>query len=414
MKRFRTFYVLFMIAFIVLSGCSRDNYEDEELSANPNMGINNYTDVAVTGGLQEVGITYADLLGYVNYPDGEEYDLPVGVMYGEKKDELKELAYGQNIGRKIKVTIRGLKPNTKYYYKTFVGPVEYHFVGKNTASFTTQEAAFNGEMTTKVSDVTFKQVKIVYNIDVSSLSEKENYETALVFSTKPISLTPHEMFEKFMNKDASGHIDNLSFMQNKNQIVNITCSPGSTFYYCVFLTIGGEIFMNEVQRGSLREFSVTSKFVDLGLSCDWASANFDCSSPFDLGSTLRLDKVGAMIEKRYGKGYSMPTVEQVEELNRCRLEVVDDGVLVTGLNGNQMYIPMPNVYSGCKDYGTRSTTSYVSGTGAYRHSEYYSMLFRASSDGKFYTYRSATPFYDSYLPNYSSYHSCYIRVVRNK
>lgn len=327
---------------------------------------------------------------------------------------MTERAYGENVGRKIKVTARGLKPNTKYYYKTFVGTVDYRFVGKQIASFTTKKAEFNGGMTATASDITFKQVKISYNVDVSNLSEKENYEIALVCSTKPFSLTPREMLQKFMNKDGDGYNGDLYFIQVDNRKVNLTSPPESTIYYSVFLTIGGELFMSKVQNSPLRVLPVKSDFVDLGLSCDWASTNLGCDSPFELGSEVRLNKVDAIIENRYGKGYSLPTEEQVKELNSCHLEVIDNGVLVTGPNGKQVYIPIPStIYSG-NDYGTCSVKSYSGGTGAYKFWSYYEILFRISSDGTFYTHLSATPYSDSTLPGYSSYSNCYIRVVKNK
>ena len=340
--------------------------------------------------------------------------MAVGVLYGEKEDELTEMAYGERVGRKISVTVRGLKPNTKYYYKAFVETEECNFVGKKIASFTTKKAEFRGGMTATASDITFKQVKISYNVDVSRLSEKEIYETALVFSTKPISLSPHEMLQKFLNKNERGYIDNLCFIQNKSQMAYITCPVGSTFYYCTIFTIGGELFMSKVQNGSLRQFSVESDFVDLGLSCDWASMNLDSRSPFNLGSDRRLDKVDAIIESRYGKGYSLPTEEQVKELNSCHLEVIDEGVLVTGPNGKQIYIPMTNGYGSGKDYGTCSIKTEGGGSGAYQHWSYYSILFSINSDGTFNTHKSVTPYYDSLMPGYGSYSNCYIRVVRNK
>lgn len=415
MKRFSTFLVMLIAVFaIVLSGCSSDRSDGGGLPSNPNAGSDNYTDVAVTGGLQEVGITYADLLGYVNYPEGEEYNLPVGILYGEKEDELTERAYGENVGRKIKVTARGLKPNTKYYYKTFVGTVDYRFVGKQIASFTTKKAEFNGGMTATASDITFKQVKISYNVDVGSLSEKEIYEIALVCSTKPFSLTPREMLQKFMNKDGDGYNGDLYFIQVDNRMVNLTSPPESTIYYSVFLTIGGELFMSKVQNCPLRVLPVESDFVDLGLSCDWASTNLGCESPFEFGSEVRLNKVDAIIESRYGKGYSLPTEEQVRELNSCHLEVIDNGVLVTGPNGKQIYIPMTNGYGSGKDYGTCSIKTEGGGSGAYQHWSYYSILFSINSDGTFSTHKSVSPYYDSLMPGYGSYSNCYIRVVRNK
>lgn len=85
MKRFSTFFVMLITAFaIVLSGCSSDSSDGGGLPSNPNTGSDNYTDFVVTGGFQEVGMTYADLMGYVNFLDGIEYKWPL-VSCMEKK-----------------------------------------------------------------------------------------------------------------------------------------------------------------------------------------------------------------------------------------------------------------------------------------------------------------------------------------
>lgn len=110
----------------------------------------------------------------------------------------------------------------------------------------------------------------------------------------------------------------------------------------------------------------------------------------------------------------MPTKEQVEELNQCKTEVIDNGVLLTGLNGNQLFIPIPSIYSSSKDYGTSSIISYEGGTGAYRYWNAYNILFSISNDGVFNTFQASLAYYDSLLPNHYSYPSCHIRAVRNK
>ena len=117
------FLSLLALLLCFLGSCSSDDSSNNDMP-NPNTGIDNYSDIAVTGAAKETGMTYVDVVGYVNYPEGEVYDLPVGIEYGEKPDELTTRAYGENKGRNIYTTIQYLKPNTTYYYRTFVGPSE--------------------------------------------------------------------------------------------------------------------------------------------------------------------------------------------------------------------------------------------------------------------------------------------------
>ena len=404
------FLLLLTSLLCFLSSCGSDDSDNNDMP-NPNTGIDNYSDVAVTGGVKETGMTYADVIGYVNYPEGEVYDLPVGIEYGEKPDELTMKSYGENKGRNISVTIQYLKPNTTYYYRTFVGPSEYYLVGKQICHFKTKELSYNGEMTATLTDQTFKEATLSFNIDTQELNEKEDFKTAIAYSEKPIVLSDLELLEKFNNSYLDDNSD-LHFISESNS-ERLYCNPEATIYYCPFITIGQNIFVGEKQNSSLRKLpDYTSDFVDLGLSCKWGTKNLGASNPMEIGDKIKADHSTEKIQELYGEDCDLPTKEQVEELATCKMEIIDYGLLITGPNGKQIYLP--RLYE-VNSYGTSSTESVGFGSGAYSRWDYYEIEFYFyQNTAKLYTRRSAVPYYSSYLPNWYNYSTWAVRAIKYK
>lgn len=132
---------------------------------------------------------------------------------------------------------------------------------------------------------------------------------------------------------------------------------GVTIYYCpVIIVANNNAVMGDIKSVTMRKLNQTSGFVDLGLSCLWSATNEHASQPWDLGYSM------ALFDKNVKNGGRMPTKDEAMELNRCQLEVIDNGILVTGLNGNQIFIPYRDTQSGWiyPGYGT-SSSQYSSG-----------------------------------------------------
>ena len=119
--------MLMIITF--LSSCSKDDDNSREDSSgyNLDMGKGNTTDLAVTGGVQTLGMTYAKVLGYVNITSDYRSSaiannllFRVGILYGESEDNLTNSEIGTLDDRTMSVTIRGLKAGKTYYYKTYL------------------------------------------------------------------------------------------------------------------------------------------------------------------------------------------------------------------------------------------------------------------------------------------------------
>lgn len=404
------FLSLLALLLCFLGSCSSDDSSNKDMP-NPNTGIDNYSDIAVTGAAKETGMTYVDVVGYVNYPEGEIYDLPVGIEYGEKPDELTTRAYGENKGRNIYTTIQYLKPNTTYYYRTFVGPSEYYFVGKQICSFKTKELSYNGKMTANLTDQTFQEATLNYDIDTQGLNKKEDFRTAIVYSEKPIALNGPQLLEKFNNSYYDDNSD-LHFISGSNS-TRVYCNPEATVYYCPFITIGQNIFVGEKQSSSLRKLpDYTNDFIDLGLSCEWGTKNLGASNPMEEGDETSSNRSTAKIQELYGSDCNLPTKEQVEELAQCKMEIIDYGLLITGPNGKQIYLPRLHKVT---NYGTASTESVGFGSGAYSYWDYYEIEYNFyQKPAELYTERSAIPYYSSILPNRYNYSTWAVRAIKNK
>ena len=202
----KCYWILGLLA-VALTSCSGGGDGDGGNDyINPNKGVNNTTDFAVTGGVQATGMTYADLTGYVNIPDDYQKSAAtnnlvfrVGVYYGESESSLTKVEYGSRSGRTFTVTLKGLQAGKTYYYKSFLdwgnsgyGWEYWDNLGTATevGSFTTKPAAFNGTMTTgKPSDITFFTASISASVDVSSLNAKETYIKGLIYSQNQSALS---------------------------------------------------------------------------------------------------------------------------------------------------------------------------------------------------------------------------------
>lgn len=170
-----------------------------------------------------------------------------------------------------------------------------------------------------------------------------------------------------------------------------------TIYYCPLVIVANKAFAGEIKSVTMRHLKETSGFVDLGLSCKWSATNNKASSPWDFGSSITL------LDKNVSGEGRLPTKEELLELNQCTIEPIDNGVLVTGLNGNQIFIPFCNtkgnsLYPG---YGTSSTQT--SG------SSKYDVLFGFDNSTKKFTTYKASNAYN--YGQYTMHTNAYVRPV---
>jgi hypothetical protein len=158
--------------------------------------------------------------------------------------------------------------------------------------------------------------------------------------------------------------------------------PNTTYYYVAFVTYNGNRITGEV-----KSFTTATKFpvaeaVDLGLSVKWASWNMGANQESDCGNYIAWgDPTGEnssfnnadypnngditatnfdIAKVQWGDKWRMPTDAELQELGTLTKEIVTrngtSGFLVTGTNGNQIFIPCGGYkYSGgISDYNAKA------------------------------------------------------------
>ena len=265
----------FLIAFLCagLLSCN-SNEDDSSLGSNPNLGKDNFTDNAVTGGVESTGMTYAKVLGYVNHYSLQDIQNIsevgfVGVEYGLSKTSLNERQrFSVTDGRTLNITIKDLLPNTQYYYRTLVeaGSESSGFIrkiGTQVGSFTTKPAAFNGRITTGEATKSYDRINIsLGSVDVSGLSSDETYYLGVVYSSNKSKLMSglNDRYKKapFDNKwIEKATYDDVTFYRYKskndeNTLEISELASGVTIYYTTIVIIGDNVFCGDIK-------SVTTK-----------------------------------------------------------------------------------------------------------------------------------------------------------
>lgn len=358
---------------VIFSACEKGPSPAEQ---GGKAGINNKTDLAVTGEVLGVGMTYADVKGYVNIPSKVSAEAAanglifrVGVWYGESKNSMNRQAFGPYNGREFTVTIPDLKAGKTYYYQsclecgnyvsTVEGGWEPYFdtlgLGTEIVSFTTKELKYDGTISAdEARNITFFQADISGKVDISSLNAKETIRRGFVWSSSRDAVTRQlaSSLDNARYEDTPGDAiilevgkgyffnGNLHFFVGEDTKTTLFSEPGEKLYYAPFLIISGTSFSCEPREVTMRSLAQASGFVNLGLSCLWGTTNCGTSSPWEMGINQAAGYSSSDLAKAFGSGMRLPSKEEVEELNqRCSFEAIDNGVLITGPNGKQIFIP---------------------------------------------------------------------------
>ena len=404
----------------VTAGCTSGGGDGDDNgggNSRADMGVNNKTDYAVTGGVQDVGMTYARVRGYLNLELSTSvvWDLHyygfLGVNYGLSETMLDQAADEVSIldNRTIDITIKDLKPNTKYYYRFRYYIEGEGSMGEQIGTFTTNEASFNGLMTVdNPENVTFKGATISGSVNTSSLNDNETFWKGLAYSVNSSDLSgdlasklkganyvpgPDALIPiGYVNTTYSGHYvnGNLHFQISSSDLTaEVEMERGSTIYYCPVIIIGDKSFVGDMMQVTARDLVQTSGFVDLGLSCLWSVANVGATSPWEMGKYYESNTYYKPMTTQYDSEARLPTQDEVEELNRCSFESMNNGVLITGPNGNQIFLmcsdpDVARLYDNYKFYtSSYQSTNYSSRRVYFQYSSY---------DGAFITYTNSLDF----------------------
>ena len=89
-----------------------------------NNGSDNTTDVAITGNVSKLGVTYAFIDGYVNLnqitASYNSQQIGIEISLDEEFKSAGVVKTNELVGNKISILIDTLSGNTKYYYRTIV------------------------------------------------------------------------------------------------------------------------------------------------------------------------------------------------------------------------------------------------------------------------------------------------------
>lgn len=371
----KNYYLFLLVAILTVScGGGGGDSSDGRYDYNPNTGNENTTDIVVTGGVQSVGMTYAEVIGYQNYWDITEMNEIdkggfIGVEYGTSENNLNLRApYKSSSDRTIYVKIRELEPNTKYYYRTLVGAGNNWVRGSEIGSFTTKPFSVDKSALSS-GDITKKSYSLAQLTNAGIKSKelaKESCSWGVALSSNTSHLTND--LASYLNKwpgywswDNGNPIDDAVFFEENESPEFSNLFPGTTYYYCAYLSMAGRIVIGDVKEFITDDIQRTG-FVDLGLSVKWAACNIGQTMPWidyfspnyneQKGTFMAWADAQDAITRTYGSGARLPTKEEFQELLNYLKGNNDeyDGeaqlgcALVTGANGQKIALPLVEKY----------------------------------------------------------------------
>lgn len=364
----------------ILCGCSDDDKKYiEEI-------IDNTTDIAVTGDVDSYGVTYAYLRGLANLslmPTGSG-EIGMEISVSDDDSSIHQQTSSSLSGNTFVVEFCNLSPNTEYNYRSFVRYNENTHYGEY-RKFTTKKLS-DVTITGEAIDVTHSSATITSTVNPMSAYSKEVITVGVAYSTSLDSFNSYSIDVK----PSFYTWGERSIEELLNGTYTVTLgflSEDTTYYYAAFAEVDGRYGFGEVKSFTTEEDGfVPSGAVDLGLSVMWATCNLGANSPEEYGGyyawgeteekgiynwetykwcegaikTLtkyctdisygtidgktELDIEDDAAHMKLDGSWRMPTIGEIEELkNECTWEWTEcngvDGQLVTGPNGNSVFLP---------------------------------------------------------------------------
>ena len=379
------YFMLTAALTLGFSACGGDD-DDESNSlnngTNASMGVNNTTDPVVTGGVQEVGMSYADLLAYYNsIPNVPDAYLLFGVDYGESKDNLDKQCYGMRSGRTITIKLNDLKPNTTYYYRAYMDVGSEYYREKNNngseiGSFTTNPFKVDASgLTVTASDIGFEKANLKLSGNSSIQSSRESFSMGIGVSKSKSNLENNFVslrtywpgYWESHKKEADGVV---YYMEDDNFGLS-DLFPGTTYYYRPYIEMSGNVAMGKTQSFTAADVIPHTGFIDLGLSVKWAACSIgqnipwiDYSSSENLsGTPMTWEEAQAEVVNKYGSGARLPTKAEFLELFSCLTgdryaEFVCGSAVITGKNGKQLAMCLDSYWT-CEAQSNNESAHYT-------------------------------------------------------
>ena len=391
MKKFLSFALLVM--FIV--GCDSPNANYPSGGDSDDDGGSNKSYV-VTGEAKDVTYKSVTLYGEVNVEIADYDEIEWGMMYSTDKNELMSrngvmvACDDALIENAYRVELSDLVSETKYYYCAYVNLNNKQYRFGETKEFATLAASGVDEITIltgSAEDVTYNSV-VLYGELEADMSNYSSVQYGISYSTNRNDLQSANSTLVYCSE---------SLQDNSYSVALSGLSAETKYYYCAF------VYLNEKQYkyGEIKSFTTRKTdisdptgtengyaYVDLGLSVKWATCNVGATKPEEYGdyfawgetqpkstyswstykwcrgsydtqtkyctnssygtvdnkTTLELSDDAA--RANWGGSWRMPTrLEWIELRDNCSWTWADYGNVVTGPNGNSIFLPA----AGCRN-----------------------------------------------------------------
>lgn len=232
--------IIIMLSTLTIA-CEKQNTNNEESQVSTNIGKDNYTDIAVTGGQNYISYSCAELIGYTNIGVLSLTGVEIGIILSDKEnpDEnngRKFITRSLEDERKFTISISKedgytLKPNTKYYYRTYVKSGELHMLG-NIESFTTLKVPSTITEAVNAYDIDYNHATIKCIFEENKFHPKDNYSIGI------------EIYNSDRTKtDGADCTENY---QNGEYTHTFKVCASTTYNYNSYIYVSGEYFGSEV------------------------------------------------------------------------------------------------------------------------------------------------------------------------
>lgn len=252
MKKNLTFLMLILSALVSFTACSSD--DDGDGLGNKDAGSENTKDVAVTGAVQENGLQYLVLTGYVNEGviPSSGHATKMGIQYGRTNDsydpnsiEWGAKEYVTNLeGRKMTVKLSGLAVNHQWRFRTFVYVNGRYYFGE-TKTASTKDLT-NVVTIEKISEITSSNAKATCTVDMGKATWKDEVfndsmsapRVGVVWSTDKDALSDKELNGYEYRDFGENFVRFLELKSNEFTCSIYSLQPNTTYYYCAYTYLG--------------------------------------------------------------------------------------------------------------------------------------------------------------------------------
>ena len=223
----------------LLAACSGDSEDD---------GSGNTTDVAVTGTVEKVGMSYAVVNGYVNLNHiTTDSKTEIGIEYstysdGEGYKQKTKSLTGNKISMKLSDVIW---PDQTFYYRTYVKTGNFTHYGQ-IRQFTT-EKGFGVTTTGEASNITASTAVVSGTAKLNEIPQDERVSVGIIYSIKKDDFVDNASRLDY-SFDAMDFGAAFAGYQTSFSLEIKDLRPNTHYYYSAFTRIGVKFYFSEIKE----------------------------------------------------------------------------------------------------------------------------------------------------------------------